>query len=718
MPGKTVFFFLLFLWGATPNAQSVFPVQNPALYVITDKTIYTPGEAIWFSGYFIPQEKLPDSLKPDVMAVALIREDTAGYTVNQNYFMQGRFCPGSLTLPMELQPGNYELVAAINLLDSSGRPRFSFRKRLSIKTVEQPPFLLTFRIEDHSEDTDTLYITMQALKSEGVLIDSKNASISYHRPGEKPKTQKLDITGRARLMIPIDRAYTTLPVLYTVTTVNEQSRFFSAWLPLKRSFTKKELQPESGDILPDKSVNLTLLNTICEDTLQATITVNRPQNLLLAYQNLYSTTAEKSDPMLIQKQKKIALPLKDLAKGIHTLSLLNENGALLNQKQFFAHYEDRNRLSVQTEKNQFGTREKIAVTIDMKDGQGKPAKALLTVACVNTNRLENDNRLLFPGYYYAQSLDEPYKTESIYTNRSLLGRMLQQPVNASGTQRFTTEGLYKPQITTNIVFARDGKRVKEKLAVYIRSDTTDKFATTDNAGRFYPTPADLTVPEGRPFSVKAGNITKREMVSFMIPYAITITNPMLKSMTYLEHPGLPLHRREPNNQTSNNQVLNDPYEAKMMKMVTVQSKFFSLSADETHRNNCGDYVCSYNILNCPAHLNDVNNTLPVKGGRYLTRAGGTYTIYQGCTENNLARINTPRVFTGMNENRLQNKEVPQYLSTLYWSPFLQVSDKITLEFYSSDQPGRYKIIAEGIAENGDILREEKDILIDDKNLQP
>ncbi|WP_143019822.1 hypothetical protein [Niabella drilacis] len=683
------------------------------MYVITDKTIYTPGEVIWFSGYFLPQEGLADSLNPNVMAVALIRQDTTGYTINQNYFMRKHFCPGSLTLPAALQPGNYELVAALNLLDSSGRPRFSFRKRISVKTVEQPPFLLTFRIEDSLAATNTIQIAMQALKSEGVLIDPRNAAISYHRPGEKPKTQKLDLTGRARLVIPTDGADTTLPVLYTTTTVNGQSRSFTVWLPVQRSFTNKELLPAKKDIPRDKSATITLPNPLCGDTLEATITTSHPQKLLLASQNLYSATAERSAPVLIPASKKIALPLKDLTRGIHTLLLLNEHGIVLDQKQFFAHYSDRHQLSVQTGRNQFGTREKITLTISLKNLQGKPARALLTVTCVNTNRLEKNDRLLFPAYYYTQLLDEPYKTEAIYTNSRLLSQMLQQPVNTDH-RPFSTDGLYRPQMATSIVFARNGKQIKKKLAVYIRSDTTGRFTATDNSGRFYPSAADLTVPEGSPFFVKAGNITKRGKVTFDIPYAVAITNPMQRSMTYLEQPELPLFHKDPANQTSSKQILNDPYEVKMMQMVTVQSKFFSLTADDTRRNNCGDYVCLNNILNCPAHLDDVNNTLPVKGKYYLTRAGGNNIIYQGCTENTPARINTPRSFTGMNENRLQNKEVPHYLSTLYWAPLLQVSGKITLEFYSSDLPGRYKIIAEGLAENGDILREEKEITIDDK----
>lgn len=103
----------------------------------------------------------------------------------------------------------------------------------------------------------------------------------------------------------------------------------------------------------------------------------------------------------------------------------------------------------------------------MKDRQGKPAKALLTVTCVNTNRLEHNNRLSFPAYYYTQAPYEPYKTEEIFTNSTLLSSRLGQPANAVPLRYFNGKGVHKPQINAGIVFARDGKKVKEQLAGFI-----------------------------------------------------------------------------------------------------------------------------------------------------------------------------------------------------------------------------------------------------------
>ncbi|SDE20086.1 hypothetical protein [Niabella drilacis] len=702
---------LLFFIRAILNAQA--PSSNGgALYVATDKTIYTPGEAIWFSGYFLPQEPLPDTLQPDIMAVALIRQDTTGFLLSQNYLMQQGCCPGTLTLPQELQPGNYELVAALNLLDPSGKPRFSFRKRLTIKTTEQPPFHLSFHIEDSLHISDTIRISMQATAAEGVLINDKKAAITYHRPGQKPNTQKLDITGRATLIIPLRQPDTSLPVLYTVTTANGQSKPFTLWLPLKKTIHGSAAPTGPQKTIPThQPANLLLAHTINNDSLEATITTTQPQKVVLAYRNLLSTEQERSDPIYITGHKKISLPLGSFKKGTYILSLFNETGTLLDQKPFFAHYNNRSTITLQTTKDRFQTREKITVKINAGNEQGQPLKAILTAWCVNTTRLENHNRLLLPAYYYTQPLNDPYQSATIYSSSSLLSNTLEQAADAGTPANTVAPPLHKPTVSGSIVMARGGVEVEKQLMVLLLRDTLKNFITTDSSGRFFPAPTQLVTPEGSVFTAAAGNINKRAMEGIgLIRYAVIMTNPMQEPMNYLQQPGLPAARPYQEALTGNYLVFKDSFEAKTMRMVTVRATKPLARPDALFGNNCGDFVCINNILNCPAHIGDEGNTLPVKGKIY--RSAGGNIIYQGCADNNIERVNTARLFTGMEEKDIKEQESLHYLSTLCWRPFLPVPGSATLDFYSSDLPGNYKIIVEGIAENGDLLHQEKEIIIE------
>ena len=44
--------------------------------------------------------------------------------------------------------------------------------------------------------------------------------------------------------------------------------------------------------------------------------------------------------------------------------------------------------------------------------------------------------------------------------------------------------------------------------------------------------------------------------------------------------------------------------------------------------------------------------------------------------------------------------LPDYRNVLYWSPGIQAAPKSTLSFYSSDVPGKYIVVVEGLAADG------------------
>ncbi len=53
-----------------------------------------------------------------------------------------------------------------------------------------------------------------------------------------------------------------------------------------------------------------------------------------------------------------------------------------------------------------------------------------------------------------------------------------------------------------------------------------------------------------------------------------------------------------------------------------------------------------------------------------------------------------------------------YLSTLYWHPSLLIQGWKELEFYTSDLPGTYLITLEGINELGEVISQEKTIVVE------
>ncbi|WP_346239558.1 hypothetical protein ABDK00_009360 [Niabella insulamsoli] len=224
-----------------------------------------------------------------------------------------------------------------------------------------------------------------------------------------------------------------------------------------------------------------------DDTLEVTVQSTQLKNVLLSRQSLHSGKAEISDLIPVSAERKLALPMHDAARGLHLLSLLDDKRKLLDQQPFFAHYNKRHKLELRTEKDFFHTREKIAVTINLKNLQGKPTKAICTISCVNIDRIEANNRLSFSDYYYGYALQQSYSQKK-----------LKPMVNAGLTNHFTIKNLHKAFIEAGLVYATDyeGAEIKKSTILFIRRDSITNVATTDSNGRYYPKPRDLVVREG------------------------------------------------------------------------------------------------------------------------------------------------------------------------------------------------------------------------------
>ena len=133
-------------------------------------------------------------------------------------------------------------------------------------------------------------------------------------------------------------------------------------------------------------------------------------------------------------------------------------------------------------------------------------------------------------------------------------------------------------------------------------------------------------------------------------------------------------------------------------------------------NECGDYVCQYNILNCMNHPPGTYGThAPVVGSRYVVN--GSQTIYYGCSElwkgknkdyeTTLDGLRMPVEFY-VDDLSKKAASDPQYLSTIYWSHAMVTDSKgeASVEFFTGDIAGRFKVVLQGITETDVIYGEQ------------
>ncbi|MBI5009422.1 MAG: hypothetical protein HZB98_07190 [Bacteroidia bacterium] len=69
------------------------------------------------------------------------------------------------------------------------------------------------------------------------------------------------------------------------------------------------------------------------------------------------------------------------------------------------------------------------------------------------------------------------------------------------------------------------------------------------------------------------------------------------------------------------------------------------------------------------------------------------------------------------DGNLKNSHVPDFRNTLYWKADIKTGDSgnATVEFYTSDEPGEYTIIVEGMTSDGRNCRAERRISVENRN---
>lgn len=222
------------------------------LYLVTDKTLYTPGEVVWFSGYLLNNGKQTDTLQPDIVSVALVLQGDTVASLRKNYFMDSGLCAGSLTLPDSLSAGSYELVACCNVFNSSGMPVYVFRKPLTVKTLEPSAFNLMASFDDKSSE-DSLHVSLRLTVADSDIPKNKRNSLSYGLKGQMQLSVKLGAMDSLSVSLPWKDIAASNHYLYTSVSYNGATKPFVFSLPHgPEEKVQVKFFPEYGKLISGK----------------------------------------------------------------------------------------------------------------------------------------------------------------------------------------------------------------------------------------------------------------------------------------------------------------------------------------------------------------------------------------------------------------------------------------------------------------------------------
>ncbi len=425
---------------------------------------------------------------------------------------------------------------------------------------------------------------------------------------------------------------------------------------------------------------------------------------------------------------RVNIALDDLPRGIAEITVLDSLDRPCAERLFFAHYNQRNKLDIITDNNAYKTRQKVTLNLKLQTSDGKPATGLVSIACVQANRIEIKKQTDIESYtYLSHELGALPLKEKYMGNNSDDKQYLEDVLLVKGWRRYkwteltttTAADTIKQQdsLTFGGTITYNDKPLKKPANLILMRDSSVNILVTNKTGNFTLSNSDMLVKGSKKIHLFVSGAS-------VGGYNIYLNNPYQKADSLLAKNYEPINYNhfalsgkddKPDALTGFEHVI-------QLKEVKIKgSNDNSLSWTKGVENACGDYVCMYNILNCPNHRGSPQNHLPVKNERYLQYDSElkrmNTVIYSGCEADKYERGKT---FNGIHysvefypsDYAQYNPPEPEFLSTIYWKHLYEISPANTtpLTFYTSDITGAFKIIVQGIGDT-DVISGEKTIVV-------
>lgn len=465
------------------------------------------------------------------------------------------------------------------------------------------------------------------------------------------------------------------------------------------------------------AVVITTDNAVVTDTLRFQISAALPKEaLLLVYTQDRLLLSNRI--ALSRQRKKFVLPFKEaeMPEGICTVAMIDTAGNLLAERLFFLKSQGVSPLSLQTDKPTYTRHEKVKLKIRFNDAVMKD-DIIASVAVVQANRLLTINQPDIEQFNWMTNghhQPPPFYGRAI-DNKKHLEQLLMMGSGRERKQKLTPAPDSLSALQVRAMLSIDNRKPKTPQELLLFIDTSFAVITTDSSGVIVLTPELITTEQGKRILLALNKSADKLFSIDMSRQFIEIANGLAQQHSF-EHPVM----------ARNNIREEEPKEEipgiKRLKEVVVVAKsntqIYGTGPGGMGANLCGDYVCIYTILNCPNHFNDPLNKAPKDGEMvYTSTSRVTKVRYNGCTNLRNGNINRNAIkipgiymakeFFGVEQEQKDMAE-PEYRSTIFWRPGLLLKPGVTTEltFLTGDITGPFKIIVQGVANDGSVYYKE------------
>lgn len=454
-----------------------------------------------------------------------------------------------------------------------------------------------------------------------------------------------------------------------------------------------------------KGMTFSIPKAITGDSLRLNVFANGYSQVNMVVHN-FRTVFNQQTLSIKPGGVRVLVLLNDVPKGLTAITLLDSNNRPLAERLFFAHYNNKAFCTITPDQKLYEKRQKVTVSFQLSNNR-QPAAGFAAVSCAQANRFQNSKQQDIESFAYlhAELQDAPfYHTGQGFRDTGYLENVLL----VRGWRRYTWQELLVEKHTTPVYYSpaiegyvvpEEGKIKKPVTINLIGNQNSVSFLTTDAKGHFQFSFDELQVPQEKKLHLLIGNKMDRNKAVIQDPYLAI--NKKLASL-------IPFNNIDADRylQFGQDMMLEELKKVKQLAVVTVTQKRTNNTSLFGATNACGDFVCSYNKLNCFGHVGDPGNRLPEKGKTYRLNGGGTI-VYSGCgLDESTGECGGVREYEGIKVGKVfyvddysEASGLPKYLSTIYWSPMLTFDKdgKASASFYTSDITGRFRIVINGVA---------------------
>ncbi|WP_293298055.1 hypothetical protein [Pedobacter sp. UBA4863] len=448
----------------------------------------------------------------------------------------------------------------------------------------------------------------------------------------------------------------------------------------------------------ENGIVLNVTNAVVNDTLKITMRAKTQQEIGIRVHN-FKTSFLYTKYTAQAGLRTLKIPLNQVPKGLASITITDGEERPLAERIFFAHYTNSDRLGIAVDKAIYGPREKINLKLGIK---GIDQKALVSIAVVQDARIAQEKMTDIESYTYLNSqLADIFNNSkgSVLKDRQYLEELLL----VKGWRRYKWSELLAAKATDTVkktnnlnimgYLTKSRKPINKSVSIGALGDERMRLLDTDKKGVF-----NFNVPE---LYTTAGKkmfffLSKNEDPSLKFGVENELLDASqkiaLNPNAYAKQAIAPMESNIDLFVKSNEKSIR-------LQEVTITGK--NSGRGLRGANACGDYVCSYGVFNCRNHYGDNNITQPIPGKVY--RIDGVSRAYPGCnvTDDNIFfKTEGIHIHKEFYVDSYKDPVEPAYFTTLFWK-YALVLDKnkeASLDFYSTDITGKFRVVVQGITD--------------------